>query len=79
MAYKAIVDFKDLQTDHEYKAGDAYPFEGVADEDRVKQLAAPTEQRGALIEEATETVEVVEVKAEKKKSKKSEEKAEKKG
>lgn len=49
MAYKAIVDFKDLRTDHQYKAGDKYPFSGVVDEARAKQLCMPTTQRGALV------------------------------
>lgn len=51
MAYKAIVDFKDLMTGHDYKAGDVYPFEGEADKDRVTRLITPTTQRGSLIEE----------------------------
>jgi hypothetical protein len=49
MAYIATMDFKDLQTGHEYKKGDAFPFEGVADEARIQQLAEATTQRGALI------------------------------
>lgn len=49
MAYKAIVDFKDLQTGHDYKAGEVYPFEGTADEKRINMLATPNSQRGALI------------------------------
>ena len=58
MAYKAIVDFKDLRTDHEYKSGDVYPFTGKADKERVEQLITPTAQRGALIAEvADDTVE----------------------
>ena len=52
--YKAIVDFKDLRTGHEYKAGDVYPYVGEADTGRVKQLITPTPQRGPLIEEVTE-------------------------
>lgn len=67
MAYKAIVDFKDLQTGHDYKVGDAYPFEGEADKERVRILITPTTQRGALIEEIAEKKPVV----------KSEDKAEK--
>lgn len=70
MAYKAIVDFKDLQTGHDYKAGDTYPFSGNADKDRIKVLATPTSQRGSLIEEVV----IVE---EKKRSRKSVETAEK--
>lgn len=70
MAYKAIVDFKDLQTGHDYNAGDVYPFEGNADEKRVEVLITPTSQRGALIEE-------VKVVVEKKKPVTSEDKAEK--
>lgn len=61
MAYQAIVDFKDLKGRHEYKAGDAYPFDGNVDSERVKQLMTPTSQRGPLI---------AEVVVEKKKSKK---------
>ena len=49
MVYKAIVDFKDLMTGHDYKSGDVYPYEGVADADRVKKLITPTPQRGPLI------------------------------
>lgn len=71
MAYKAIVDFKDIRTGICYKAGDTYPKSGTVTTDRAKQLMTPTSQRGPLIEESPETVE-------KKKSKKSEEKAEKK-
>ena len=70
MAYKAIVDFKDLRTGHDYKAGDTYPFEGKAEPERVNQLITPTSQRGALIEE-------VKVVVERKRTKKPEDKAEK--
>lgn len=56
MAYRAIVDFKDLRDGHEYKTGDTYPHTGKVDAERVKQLAAPTQQRGPLIEEAPEPV-----------------------
>ena len=70
MAYKAIANFKDLQTGHDYVVGDVYPFEGKADEDRVKMLITPTTQRGSLIEE------VVIIK-EKRTVRKSEDKAEK--
>lgn len=54
MVYKAIVDFKDLRTGHDYKAGDVYPFEGEADKDRVQMLITPTAQRGSLIEPVDE-------------------------
>ena len=54
MVYKAIVDFKDLMTGHEYKAGDVYPYEGEAEKDRVKVLITPTSMRGSLIEEVNE-------------------------
>lgn len=54
MAYKVIVDFKDLMGDHSYKAGDIYPATGSADPVRVKQLITPTSQRGPLIEEFVE-------------------------
>ena len=54
MVYKAIVDFKDLMTGHDYKAGDVYPYEGEADKDRVERLITPTKQRGSLIEEVKE-------------------------
>ena len=76
MAYKAVVDFRDMQEDHDYKAGDTYPHKGSADPDRVKQLITPTAQRGALIAEVTEKTaeKVAEVPAEKKKSKKAEKK-----
>ena len=57
MVYKAIVDFKDLMTGHDYKAGDVYPFEGEADKDRVERLIKPTAQRGSLIAEAEEVEE----------------------
>lgn len=67
MAYKAIVDFKDLQTGHTYKAGDSYPYSGRANKDRVKQLITPTSMRGPLIKE---------VSAEKKKSNKAKEEKE---
>ena len=56
MAYKAIVDFKDLQTGHDYKSGDTYPYEGKADFDRIKRLITPTTQRGPLIEEVAEEI-----------------------
>lgn len=69
MAYKAIVDFKDIRTGICYKAGDTYPKSGTVTTDRAEQLMTPTSQRGPLIEEITEV--------EKKKSKKSEGKAEK--
>ena len=48
--YRAVKDFKDLMTSHDYKKGDVYPFKGEADPDRVKVLINPTIQRGALIE-----------------------------
>lgn len=48
--YKAIQDFKDLMTGHNYKKGDTYPYEGRADPKRVEILIKPTIQRGALIE-----------------------------
>ena len=54
MVYKAIVDFKDLMTGHDYKAGDVYPYEGEAEKDRVKVLITPTSMRGSLIEEVKE-------------------------
>lgn len=56
MAYKVIADFTDLRDDlHEYKIGDIYPYKGIADEARVKQLITPTTQRGALIEKVMPT------------------------
>ena len=70
MAYKAVVDFKDLRTGIDYKAGDIYPKSGSVDKDRAEQLMTPTSQRGPLIEEIAEVVEV------KRKSRKSEEKKE---
>ena len=75
MAYKAIVDFKDLQTGHDYKSGDTYPYEGKADFDRIKQLITPTTQRGPLIEEVEEKTikEVVEKKPKSSYKKKKEE------
>ena len=54
MGYRAIVDFKDLLSGEEYKAGDIYPRTGEADAKRVQQLITPTTQRGALIEEVVE-------------------------
>lgn len=78
MAYKAIVDFKDLQAGHDYKAGDAYPFEGEVDEARVKVLATPTTQRGALIEEVADAVPNVVVAEPKRKAKKAEKASEEK-
>lgn len=73
MVYKAIVDFKDLLTGHDYKAGDIYPFEGEADKDRVQKLITPTAQRGSLIEP------VDEVKPEPKSEPKSEPETKKRG
>lgn len=56
MKYKVVKDFKDLRDDgYEYKSGDTYPHSGEADAERVNQLMTPTSQRGALIEEVTET------------------------
>ena len=62
MEYRAIVDFKDLLSGEEYKAGDKYPRDGKADAKRISQLMTPTAQRGSLIEEVVEKVveEVVE-------------------
>lgn len=80
MVYKAVVDFKDLQTGHEYKAGDVFPFEGDADNARIEQLITPTSQRGPLIgaEEAIpETVAETSEAVKEKKPRKSENKAEK--
>lgn len=54
MEYRAIVDFKDLLSGEEYKAGDKYPRTGEADAKRINQLMTPTTQRGALIEEVVE-------------------------
>lgn len=56
-SYKAIVDFTDLQTGIEYKAGDTFPKSGSVDENRAKQLMTPTSQRGAFIAEAAGIVE----------------------
>ena len=72
MAYKALVDFKDIRTGVCYKAGDTYPNSGSVTTDRAKQLMTPTPQRGPLIEEVPDVVE-------KKKSKKSEVKIDKEG
>lgn len=57
MEYRAIVDFKDLLSGEEYKAGERYPHKGNADAKRVQRLITPTSQRGALIEEIEEVVE----------------------
>lgn len=59
MEYRAIVDFKDLLSGEEYKAGERYPHKGNADAKRVQRLITPTSQRGALIEEVEEVVEKV--------------------
>jgi hypothetical protein len=57
MAYKVIVDFKDLRDGgYAYKSGDKYPHSGNANPDRAKHLMTPTSQRGALIEEVAEEV-----------------------
>lgn len=66
MAYKVIVDFKDLRDGgYEYKAGDKYPHTGNANLDRVKHLMTPTDSRGALIEEVAEEVKKKSAKKEK--------------
>lgn len=66
MAYKVIVDFKDLRDGgYEYKAGDKYPHTGNADLGRVKHLMTPTDSRGALIEEVVEEVKKKSAKKEK--------------
>ena len=55
MAYKVVVDFKDLRDNgYEYKSGDVYPHSGKPDEKRVKQLMTPTDMRGALIAEVAD-------------------------
>ena len=55
MAYKVVVDFKDLRDGgYEYKSGDKYPYSGTADPERAAYLMMPTAQRGALIKEVAE-------------------------
>ena len=57
MAYKVIVDFKDLRDGgYQYKSGDIYPHSGTADPERAAHLMMPTPQRDALIEKVADEV-----------------------
>lgn len=71
MMYRVIQDFKDLKDNgYEYKKGDIYPHEGVADIDRVKHLMQPTPMRGGLLVKAEEEKPAEEVKPKAKTAKK---------
>jgi hypothetical protein len=55
MGYKVIFPFRDLTNKHMYLEGDAYPFEGEAEEARVKELSSALNKAGRkLIEEAAD-------------------------
>ena len=52
---KVLIDFIDIATGKEYKAGDIYDTEGIS-EAKIEFMSTPNAQRGALIgEEAPET------------------------
>ena len=53
MIYKALVDFRDLASGIDYKAGDTVDLSG-APASKIDFMLKPNKSRGALIEEAEE-------------------------
>lgn len=49
---KVLIDFVDIATGKEYKAGDTYDTEGIS-EAKIEFMSTPNAQRGALIGEET--------------------------